>query len=196
VRFLRWHAEVEAHLATLPVEAVVLRPNLFLQGLLAFAPAIAHTGRFGAPIGDAVVSAVDVRDIGDVAAATLLEPGHAGATYTLTGPRAVTHPEIAAALAAATGRAITFDDVTPEAFADTVRPFLPPWQVDGLVEDYAHYAAGEAAAVDPAVERITGHPARDLVDFARSHASAFAPAADELTDPSPAARAGPSSRES
>ncbi|HWN27643.1 MAG TPA: NmrA family NAD(P)-binding protein, partial [Actinomycetospora sp.] len=170
VRFLRWHAAVEAHLATLPVERVVLRPNLFLQGLLAFAAPIAHTGRFGAPIGDAAVSAVDVRDIAAVAAAALVEDGHAGATYTLTGPRAVIHAEIAAALSAATGRPVAFDDVTPEAFAAALEGVLPPWQLAGLVEDYAHYAAGEAATVDPAVERVTGRRARDLDTFARDHA--------------------------
>ncbi len=177
MRFLRWHAAVEAHLATLPVERVVLRPNLFFQGLLAFAPVIAATGRFGAPVGDAAVSAVDVRDIAAVAAAALVEDGHAGATYTLTGPRAVTHAEIAAALSAATGRPVAFDDVTPEEFAAALAGVLPPWQLAGLVEDYAHYAAGEAAVVDPAVERVTGRPARDLATFARDHAAAFAPPA-------------------
>lgn len=175
VRFLRWHAEVEAHLATLPVETVVLRPNLFLQGLLSFAGQIAATGRFGAPIGDAAVSAIDVRDIAAVAAATLVEPGHAGATYTLTGPRAVTHAEIADALRAATGRPVAFDDVPPAAFAEALAAYLPPWQLEGLVEDYAHYARGEAATVDPAVEQVTGRPAIDLATFARDHAAAFTP---------------------
>ncbi|GAA4795558.1 SDR family oxidoreductase [Actinomycetospora chlora] len=173
VRFLRWHAEVEAHVASLPVEAVVLRPNLFFQGLLAFAGRIAATGRFGAPIGDAAVSAVDVRDIAAVAAASLVEPGRAGATYTLTGPRAVTHREIAEALTAATGRPVAFDDVSPQTFASALREHLPAWQLEGLVEDYAHYARGEAAVVDPAVEDVTGRPATDLVDFARDHAAAF-----------------------
>jgi uncharacterized protein YbjT (DUF2867 family) len=177
LRFLRWHAAVEAHVATLPVESVVLRPNLFLQGLLAFAGPIAATGRFAAPIGGAAVSAIDVRDIAAVAAASLVEPAHAGATYTLTGPRAVTHTEIAAALSAATGRPVAFDDVTPEVFADTLREHLPAWQLAGLVEDYAHYARGEAAAVDPAVEQVTGRPATDLVAFARDHAAAFVPSA-------------------
>jgi uncharacterized protein YbjT (DUF2867 family) len=41
---------------------------------------------------------VDVRDIAAVAASTLTEPGHEGATYTLTGPAAITHVQIAAAL--------------------------------------------------------------------------------------------------
>jgi uncharacterized protein YbjT (DUF2867 family) len=51
-----------------------------------------------------------VRDIAAVAAVTLTDPGHDGATYTLTGPAAVTHYDIAAALTDALGRDVTFTD--------------------------------------------------------------------------------------
>ncbi|WP_433272356.1 SDR family oxidoreductase [Actinosynnema sp. CS-041913] len=175
VRFLRWHAAVEAHVRTLGLECTVLRPNLFFQGLLGFAGTIAAQGWFGAPIGDAAVSAVDTRDIADAAAVVLTEAGHTGRAYTLTGPRAVTHHEIARELSDATGRPITFADVSASAFAASLRGVLPEWQADGLVEDYAHYARGEAADVHTAVADLTGHPARDLSDFARDYAGAFTP---------------------
>jgi len=173
VRFLRYHAVVERHVRDLGIGYTFLRPNLFFQGLLALAKPIAAEGRFFAPIGDAPVSAVDVRDIADVAAATLTQAGHEGATYTLTGPAAVTHAEMATALGAALGREITFIDVPPEAFADSLHGILPPWQVEGLLEDYAHYRRGEAAMVSTAVAEVTGHPAMDFAQFARDYAPAF-----------------------
>ena len=151
-----------------------LRPNLFFQGLFAFARSIAAERRFYAPIGDAKVSAVDVRDIAAVAAIALTEAGHEGATYTLTGPAAITHAQIAAALSSALGRDITFIDVPPEAFAQTLQGILPPWQVQGLLEDYAHYRRGEAASVSPTVAEITGRPARDVEQFAHDYRQAFA----------------------
>ena len=169
VRFLRWHAEVEAHLGTLDLDHTVLRPNLYLQAVLGFAA----QGRFAAPIGDAAVSAIDTRDIADTAAAVLTSPGHADRTYTLTGPRAITHSQIADALSAATGRNITFSDAPAAEFATALSAYLPPWQLDGLVEDYAHYARGEAADVYTCVADLTGRPPRDLNDFARDHATAF-----------------------
>lgn len=172
-RFLRYHGAVEQHVRGLGIAWTFLRPNLFFQGLLSFASTIASQGRFFAPVGDARVSAVDVRDIAAVAAVALTEGGHEGATYTLTGPAAITHPEIANALSAALGRDITFVDVTPEAFADTLRGILPPWQVDGLVEDYAHYQRGEAASVSLAVAELTGKRPIDVQQFARDYASAF-----------------------
>ena len=173
VRFLRYHAAVEQHVRDLGVPYTFLRPNLFFQGLLAFAGTISSQGRFYAPIGDATISAIDVRDIADVAAVTLTEAGHEGATYTLTGPASITHTQIAAALTAALGRDVTFTDVPPEAFADSLRGILPPWQVEGLLEDYAHYRRGEAASVSSAVAEITGRPPRDIQQFARDYAPAF-----------------------
>ena len=84
VRFLRYHAAVEQHVRDVGIPYTFLRPNLFFQGLLTVAGSIAAEGRLYAPIGDAKVSAVDVRDIAAVAAVALTEPGHEGATYTLT----------------------------------------------------------------------------------------------------------------
>lgn len=173
VRFLRYHGAVERHVRDLGIAWTFLRPNLFFQGLLAFAGTISSQGRFYAPIGDARVSAVDVRDIAAVAAVTLTEAGHEGATYTVTGPEAVTHAEIAAALSAALGREVSFIDVTPDAFAGSLQGILPPWQVEGLLEDYAHYRRGEAAAVSPVVAELTGRRPIDVQQFARDYAEAF-----------------------
>jgi len=174
VRFLRYHAAVERYVQNLGIDYTFLRPNLYFQGLLAFTGSIAADNRFYAPIGDATVSAVDVRDIAAVAAAALTETGHERQTYTLTGPAALTHTEIAAALSAALGRAITFVDVSPDTFARSLEGILPPWQVAGLLEDYAHYSLGEAAAVTPIVEQVTGKPPTDVAQFARDYAPRFA----------------------
>jgi uncharacterized protein YbjT (DUF2867 family) len=115
-----------------------------------------------------------VRDIATVAAIALTGTGHEGATYTLTGPASITHTQIAAALTAALGRTVTFVDAPPQVFADNLRGILPPWQVGGLLEDYAHYRRGEAAAVSPAVAEITGRPPIDVQQFACDYAPAFA----------------------
>lgn len=173
VRFLRYHAAVERRIHEVGIGFTVLRPNLYFQGLLALAGTIRERGKLFAPIGDARVSALDVRDIAAVAATALTQPGHEGAAYTLTGPAAPTHAEIAAAISAASGRDVTFVDVPPEAFAEGLRGKLPDWQVDGLIEDYAHYARGEAAAVLPTIAEITGQAPRTVADFAHDHAEAF-----------------------
>jgi uncharacterized protein YbjT (DUF2867 family) len=173
VRFLRYHAAVERRVREVGIGFTFLRPNLYFQGLFALSGPIRDQGVLPAPIGDARVSAVDVRDIAAVAAVALTEPGHTGATYTITGPAAITHAEIADAIAVATGRPVTFVDVPPDAFAESVRGMLPDWQIEGLLEDYAHYSRGEAAEVLPTVAEVTGHAPRTVTDFARENAQAF-----------------------
>ena len=174
VRFLRYHAAVERRIRELGVGFTFLRPNLYFQGLLAFQSMIATEGHFVAPIGGARVSAADVRDIAAVATRALTESGHEGKTYTITGPAAVTHIEMAGAISEAIGRPIAFIDVSSDAFAGGLKSAgVPTWQVDGLVEDYAHYARGEAETISPHVRVVTGADPRDVGEFARDYARAF-----------------------
>lgn len=175
VRFLRYHAVVEQKIRDSGLAHTFLRPNLFMQGLLGFSQMIAEQGKFIATIGDARVSAVDVLDIAAVAATVLSEDGHAGQTYNLTGPEAITHKAMAAKLSAAIGHRVQFETVEP----DTMRAALaaagfPPWQVEGVIEDYAHYAREEATVVTDDVLQVTGRPPLSFDDFARDYAEAFA----------------------
>jgi len=173
VRFLRYHGAVEAALRDSTVGWTFVRPNLILQAYIAFAPMIAQ-GALQAPIGDATVSVVDARDIAAVAAAALTEAGHVGKTYTVTGPAAVTHAEIATELGDAVGRAVRFESIPPEAFLDALTGAgMPEWQAEGLVEDYASYDRGEASAVSPDVAQVTGTSPRSLRDFAHDYSDAF-----------------------
>lgn len=148
VRFLRYHAAVERAIIDPGMTYTFIRPNLFMQGLLGFSQSIKAEGRFFAAAGDANISVVDVRDNAAVAAAALTRLGHEGRTYTLTGPAALTHVEMASGLSEAIGHPIAFVDVPPEAMRDALLGMgMPPWQPDGLVEDYAHHRRGEAASV-------------------------------------------------
>ena len=173
VRFLRYHAAVEAAIEESGVPYTFVRPNLILQAYLPFAPSI-QAGVLQAPIEEAEVSVVDARDIAAVVAVALTEDGHEGRTYDVTGPQALTHAEIAAAFGAAAGHAVRFEPVAPEAFVATLlQTGMPAWQAEGLAEDYAHYRRAEAAGVSPDVERVTGRPARTVREFADEHAVAF-----------------------
>jgi uncharacterized protein YbjT (DUF2867 family) len=89
VRFLRYHASVERAIRESGLAYTFLRPNLYMQALLAFAPSIKVQGRFYAAIGDAKVSVVDVRDNTAVAVAALTGDGHEGQTCAFRRSRPV-----------------------------------------------------------------------------------------------------------
>ena len=174
-RFLRYHASVESAVQASGLTFTFLRPNLYMQGLLNFRQSIQQTGVFFAAANDARVSAVDVRDLAEVAVAALTTSEHENRIYSLTGPAGLTFAEMADALSRAVGRAISFVDVPPESMGSAlVEMGLPAWQVDGLLEEFAMYRRGEAAAAESGIREALGRPPRSFDEFARDHASLFA----------------------
>ncbi|MBV8255266.1 MAG: SDR family oxidoreductase [Chitinophaga sp.] len=148
VRFLRYHAKVENKIKELGLSYTFLRPNLYMQGLIAFKDYIKTSGKFYASVGNAAISAVDIRDIAAVAAKALTEAGHENKIYNITGSRAITHNQMADIFSRVLGKEIVFVDVTPNQMERALRDAgFPEWQVGGLIEDYAHYSRGEAAEI-------------------------------------------------
>jgi uncharacterized protein YbjT (DUF2867 family) len=173
-RFLRYHAAVEQSLQASGMAYTFLRPNLYMQGLLNFKSTITTQNAFYASAGDGKVSVIDVRDIAEVAFATLTESGHERKIYDLTGPQALTHAEMAEQLSTAIGRQVAFVDVSSETMREALlRVGLPTWQADGLVEEYALWSQDEAASISSEGKAVIGKELRSFQDFARDYASAF-----------------------
>ena len=174
-RFLRYHAAVEAAIRASGLTFTFLRPNLYMQGLLNFRQSIQEKSAFFAAAGDARISAVDVRDLADVAVAALTTSQHDNKIYSLTGPEGLTFAEMADQLSSAVGRTITFVDVPPEAMRAALADLgFPAWQADGLLEEFAMYRRGEAAGVESGVREALGRPPRAFNEFARDYAPLFA----------------------
>ncbi len=110
------------------------------------------------PGGDGRVAAVAREDVARCAATVLAAPEpHAGATYDLTGREALTLAEVAATIADATGRPVTYHDETvAEAYASRRSWDAPAWQYDAWVSTYTAIAAGELATVTDDVRRLAG----------------------------------------
>lgn len=174
-RFLRYHAQVEGAIRASGLTFTFLRPNMFMQGLLNFRQTIQQKSAFFAPAGNARISAVDVRDLADVAATALTISNHDNKVYSLTGPESLTFAEMANQLSKAVGRTITFVDVPPQSMRMALADLgFPDWQADGLLEEFAMYQRGEAAEVEPGVKEALGRPPRSFDEFARDHAPLFA----------------------
>jgi uncharacterized protein YbjT (DUF2867 family) len=158
----RDHFDAEQALAETGVATTVLRDNFYSDLLPLFAD---ESGAIRGPAGDGRVAAVARFDVADVAAAVLRAPAdHAGATYELTGPEALTMAEVAARASAALGREIRFvDESVEDAYAWRREQYgAEDWQLDAWVSTYTAIRDGECARVSEDVARVTGHPARTL----------------------------------
>src|ERR1700677_1886872 len=110
-------AAVEADLAAREAFThSILRPAWVMQNLTDdHLPVI--NGTLTVPSGGGSEAFVDAADIAAVAAQTLLNPGaHAGARYALTGPQVLTFDDVAAIIAAVSGRPVGHKDIDQEAW--------------------------------------------------------------------------------
>src|SRR5882757_5026411 len=99
------------------VDWSILRATNFNQNFdedVFHAPIMA--GELALPAEGIVEVFVDVEDVADVAVALLTEPGHAGQTYELSGPRALKYREATEQIARASGRPIRYTDLTPDEY--------------------------------------------------------------------------------
>ncbi|MBB3675038.1 SDR family oxidoreductase [Modestobacter versicolor] len=163
----RDHWATEQHVRARGLRATFLRDSLYAD----FFPYLTgEDGVIRGPAGEGRVAAVAQDDIADAAAAVLLDPAaHAGATYDLTGPEALTLGEVAETITAVTGRPVRYvPETVEEAYASRASYGAPDWQVDAWVSTYTAIAAGELATVSGAVEALTGHPARGLAEVLRA----------------------------
>ncbi|HEV7961522.1 MAG TPA: SDR family oxidoreductase [Actinoplanes sp.] len=160
----RDHWATEEHIRASGLEFTFLRDSLYAD-FLPFLVGDDGVIRGPADSGRAAVVAQD--DIADAAVAVLRDPvPHAGKTYDLTGPEALTFAEMAATITAVTGRQVAFEDETLEqAYAARASYGAPDWQVDAWVSTYTSVAAGELATVSPAVAELTGHPPISLAEL-------------------------------
>jgi len=167
------HAKVEAHLRRGPDDWTLLRAGFFAQNLGdAYRADIREHDELFVPAGDGRAAFVDARDLAEVAARALVEDGHAGRAYTLTGPQALGFAEVATLLSAALGRTIRY--ARPGALRYALRQRrrgLPGMQI--LVQTLLHVGLrfGQAEAVDPTLAALLGRPPRTLATYIEDHRS-------------------------
>jgi len=155
------------------IPATVLRPGTFANNLLFWASAIqAGTTVYG-PYGQSAQAPIHEADVAAVAVAALLDDGHAGKVYPMTGPQALTRVQQLATISDAVGRKLRFQEVPPEVFRNEMAKYMPAPIIKMLL-DYWSDTVTTPDTVLATVAEVTGRPARPLASWAKDHAAAFA----------------------
>ncbi|HWJ67700.1 MAG TPA: SDR family oxidoreductase [Nocardioides sp.] len=160
----RDHWATEEHLRATGMAFTFLRDSLYLD----FMPdLVGEDGVIRGPAGDGRVAAVTRADIARSTVAVLTDPAaHAGLTWDLTGPEALSLDQVAAILTAHTGRTVTYHaETVEEAYESRLRWPAPQWQYDAWVSTYTAIANGELAGVTDHVERLTGRAPTGLAAY-------------------------------
>ena len=172
--FLQLHRDAERHVEASGLAWTHLRPNFFMQNYLDYAGTIRTQGILASPYGRGRHADVDARDVGEVAARVLTQPGHEGRAYELTGREAYSMEDTARRIAKISGRDVRFVNLSRE---DGRRQLLTSgeseWSADAWIELLDWFERGHGGAVASDVERLLGRSPRTLDAYLRENVRAF-----------------------
>jgi uncharacterized protein YbjT (DUF2867 family) len=169
-----WHARGEAAIRTSGVGFAFVRPTGFMVNALHWAHGIKAAGVVKSCTGDGRIPFVHSDDIADTAVAALLEPAHAGATLPITGPRALSYPEMVIELSRVLERPIRYELITDDAVREQMRSRgESTTEIDAHLSIYRAIREGRLAEVTTTIERVLGRPPRTFPHWVREHLAAF-----------------------
>lgn len=173
------HVDTERALADSALPGwTVLRNHWYFENLFLSVPQALASGRWYSAAGDGGIAHIARDDLARAAAVALADAPDAKRTLTLSGDRAWTTAEIAAAVARATGKPLEVVPVPVEALTrGMVDAGLPP----GLAATFASFdsniAAGRLAGVTGDYRALTGRAPQSFEDWLSANAGALARAA-------------------
>lgn len=166
------HAAIEQPIKDSALEWTFLRPYGFATNTLEWAPQIRTGNVVRGAYGAASMTLLHEADIAAVAVRALTTDEHIGARYGLSGPASLSRAEQVAAIGAALGRPLVWEEITRE---------QAKAQMSWVPAEFADYILGGLAAMvdtpgqpTSTVQEVTGSPARSYAQWAADHAADFA----------------------
>jgi uncharacterized protein YbjT (DUF2867 family) len=148
-----------------------LEAGEFMTNTTVWAEQIRSTGTVRDAYPTAADAPIALEDIAAVAATVLLEDGHAGNIYELTGPETLARAELVRIIGQALGRDIPFVELTHEQAVEQLSKAMgrhASWYLDRIAQLIGH--AQRAVAT---VEELTGRPGTTFAEWAAVHADDF-----------------------
>ncbi|CAM3534462.1 NAD(P)H-binding protein [Thalassospira profundimaris] len=148
-------------------DATVLRANWFFQNFNEdlFLPYI-QQGTLALPAGDTPEPFVDANDIAECAVACLLDQGHIGKTYELSGPSAVTFADVTKMISSVANHPVNFVAITVDELDAGLKADGMPDEVRGLIRYlFSEVLDGRNSQPTSDVYEILGRQPNSLRNF-------------------------------
>lgn len=172
---------VERMIEQFDLPVTVLRPSYFMQNDAMLRDGLVQQGRYSMPVGHVGISMVDVRDIAEIAVASLLRRARASAplpreVIEITGPDVLTGDALATIWSGVLGKPVTYAGNDLDAWEAVMAGFMPSWSAYDLRLMLARFHIDGMLGKSNAVETLTGllgHPPRRYRDLAGELAKAW-----------------------
>jgi uncharacterized protein YbjT (DUF2867 family) len=158
---------VEDRIFAAGIPFTILQPTAYMQNLLAYWQAVQQRGRYRVPYPVATrLSLVDVRDVAEVAARVLTEPGHMGATYELVGSAPLSQSEVAAIMRKQVGKEVIAEEIPLERWEREARSAgLGGYALETLLKMFRYYANYGLVGNSNVLRWLLGREPRSLETF-------------------------------
>ncbi|HEY4018952.1 MAG TPA: NAD(P)H-binding protein [Pseudonocardiaceae bacterium] len=185
----RWHLSAEEAIERSGLLWTFVRPGAFAVNSLQWAKPIKDRKPVRLHYAQSYLSSIHERDIAEVSTCALLQDGHAGAKYHISGGDSITQAEQVALIGQAIGRELEFEDLTGDQVRDEFRKQIE-YRVQELIRDgvigstdtpgiietrirYYEEALDGPEKIDGTVEKVLGKPARTFAEWAVDHKADF-----------------------
>ncbi|WPU94486.1 NAD(P)H-binding protein [Mucilaginibacter sabulilitoris] len=132
--------------------------SYLLDGILA--------GHMALPVGNIPEPFIDVDDIADVAVEVLTNDSHYGELYELTGPRLLTFQNAVNEIAAASGRAIQYEQISMDDYKAMLTKYKVPQDIIWLISYlFTEVLDGRNASLADGVQRALDRKPTDFSEY-------------------------------
>lgn len=167
------HWASEEHIRKSGLAWTMVKPNFFMQNLLASARSIKENKSFSMPMGNGKTAMSDTRDIGAVTAEALAGKGHEGKNYEITGPELLTFSQVAERFSEVLGTKISYIAADPAAYLEILKRVLPEWHANAVSDLFGGIAEGGLEYTTDTFKKLMGRDPISLTQFIRDHIGAF-----------------------
>ena len=151
-----------------------LRPGFFMANTLRWAAAIKAEGRVVTPAADGMIAPISERDIAEIAKLSLLQPGHEGKTYELTGSELTSARGQVATLSGVLGHPIECVDAEMDGALGQMRALgQPPWLLESLHAMWTDVREGRGARRTATFQQLTGRAPLGFKAWCEEHRPDF-----------------------
>ena len=173
-RIIKQGLKIEQMIKSSGLPWTLLKPTFYMQNTMMAAQTISSDGVIYWDMKDGILGMIDVRDIADAALTVIVNEGHEGKSYILTGPEAISFNDIAKIFSKVLDKEVKYVNVPGDAsFQAMTGMGLPEWIAKGYVELSEGFSENFANSTTKNVEILTGHPARSFEQFATDFVQVF-----------------------
>jgi len=170
-----WHEKGEAAFRSSGIAFTFIRPSGFMSNLLAWAGSIKAEGAVRSSTGDGKRAFIHSDDIAAVAVEALTNARYEGQSLPITGPEALSFPEVTARIGAIIRKQLRFEAISDEeaGIRYAAATGAGPEETEAHVALWRAIREGQLGSVTDTVERILGRKPISLDKWLEENAAAF-----------------------